>query len=159
MPNLIRNFIPSNDYLCKEIGLKKCIMATAIIKYLGDLRTECTHISSGEVIYTDAPIDNKGKGEKFSPTDLLATSYASCMLTIVGIYCQEHEIPFKHGIANVKKHMVQSPRRVSALDIELDLRNNNWNKEVSEKVIRAAKACPVAKSIHPELKINFTFQV
>ncbi len=132
-------------------------MATAVVKYLGNLRTECTHIASGTVIHTDPPKDNKGKGEKFSPTDLVATAYASCMLTIMGIYCNEHEIEFKTAEASVVKIMETSPRRISKLEIKVDLSENNWNEEVAEKVIRAGKACPVAKSVSEEMEIEFSF--
>jgi putative redox protein len=72
-------------------------MLTSTVKYLGDLRTECTHLKSNTIIVTDAPVDNKGKGSTFSPTDLVATAYASCMLTIMGIYCNEHQLEFKHA--------------------------------------------------------------
>ncbi len=134
-------------------------MATAIVKYLGDLRTECTHIASGTTILTDAPVDNKGKGEKFSPTDLVATAYASCMITIMGIYCNEREIPFTHAEATVTKVMGSGPRRITEIVISYDLSGNNWNQETAEHVIRAGKACPVAHSVHPEIEITFEFHV
>ena len=72
--------------------LKRCDMATAVVEYLGGLRTKCTHVKSGTEIITDAPTDNNGLGESFSPTDLVATAYTSCILTIVGIYCNNHNI-------------------------------------------------------------------
>ncbi len=134
-------------------------MATAIVKYLGDLRTECTHIASGTVIQTDAPVDNKGKGEKFSPTDLVATAYASCIITIIGIYCQEHEHEFSHAEATVTKIMAASPRRIGKIEIQMDLTGNGWDEETSEKVIRAGKACPVAKSVSDDMEIEIVFNV
>lgn len=129
-------------------------MATATVKYLGGLRTECTHHASGTVIQTDAPTDNKGKGEKFSPTDLVATAYASCMITIMGIYCDEHGIGFAHAEAEVTKVMAVSPRRIGKIVIRLDLRGNGWDAATAERVIRAGKACPVAKSVDPAIEIE-----
>lgn len=134
-------------------------MATATVKYLGGLRTECTHLGSGTVIQTDAPTDNNGKGEKFSPTDLVATAYASCLMTIMGIYCEQHGYPFTHAEASVTKIMASSPRRIGKIVIELDLRGNGWDAETAEKVIRAGKACPVAKSVDPEIEIELDIQL
>lgn len=129
-------------------------MATAKIEYKGGLRTECTHLSSGTVIRTDAPLDNKGKGEFFSPTDLVATAYASCMLTIMGIYCQEHGIMMTSGSVEVTKIMEASPRRIGKLMIQMDLRQNNWDSETAERVIRAGKACPVAKTLGENVEVE-----
>jgi uncharacterized OsmC-like protein len=134
-------------------------MATSIVKYLGNLRTSCTHVQSGTVIHTDAPIDNNGKGEKFSPTDLVATAYASCLLTIIGIYCQEHGYLFEKGEATVTKIMASSPRRIGELQITIDLSGNGWDAPTAEKIIRAGKACPVAKSVHADMEIEMTFNV
>lgn len=133
-------------------------MATSEVTYLGGLRTSAKHLASGTVIETDAPVDNKGKGEKFSPTDLLATSYASCMLTIMGIYCNEHGFPYEHGKANVTKVMGTAPRRIVKIVIDMDLSGNGWDSETAEKVIRAGKACPVAKSVHPDIEIELTIR-
>jgi uncharacterized OsmC-like protein len=130
-------------------------MATAKIEYKGELRTECTHLSSGTVIQTDAPIDNKGKGESFSPTDLVATAYASCMLTIMGIYCQEHGIEMSSGSVEVIKLMDTSPRRIGKLQIKIDLSQNKWDSETAERVIRAGKACPVAKTLGDNVEVEF----
>lgn len=134
-------------------------MATAEVKYLGNLRTSCTHLGSGTVIETDAPVDNKGKGERFSPTDLVATAYASCMMTIIGIYCQEHGHNFEHAHATVAKVMGTNPRRITEIVIKLDLRGNGWDVLTSEKVVRAAKACPVAKSVDPVLNVDMTIEL
>lgn len=130
-------------------------MSTARVEYLGDLRTKATHLQSGTEIITDAPVDNNGKGEAFSPTDLVATAYASCMMTIIGIYCRQHGLNFTHAVADVTKVMADSPRRISEIVIELDMSGNNWNEQEQEKVMRAAKACPVAKSVHEEITIVF----
>lgn len=130
-------------------------MSTARVEYLGELRTKCTHIQSGTEIFTDAPVDNNGKGEAFSPTDLVATSYASCMMTIIGIYCSQHGLSFSHAHAEVTKVMADAPRRIGEIVIELDLSGNNWTEQEQEKVFRAAKACPVAKSVHEDITIVF----
>jgi uncharacterized OsmC-like protein len=132
-------------------------MHTSTIKYLGDLRTECVHEKSQTKIITDAPTDNKGKGESFSPTDLVATAYASCMITIMGIYCQEHGYLFETAEAKVTKIMEASPRRIGKIILELDLRGNNWDEKTSQKVIAAGKACPVAKTLSADVEIEFTF--
>jgi uncharacterized OsmC-like protein len=139
--------------------VQNCNMATTTIKYLGNLRTECTHLQSGTVIHTDAPTDNHGKGEKFSPTDLVATAYASCLITIMGIYCNERNISFVHADATVTKIMASSPRRIGKLVIQLDLSGNQWDAETAEAVIRAGKACPVAKTISSEVEIEFDIHV
>ncbi len=132
-------------------------MKTAQIKYLGDLRTECTHLASGTKIITDAPIDNHGKGEAFSPTDLVATAYVSCVMTIMGIYCASHGIPFDFAEGSVVKIMGSSPRRISKLEIEIDLSGNNWDNDTMEKVIRAGRACPVAHTLGDNVEVEFNF--
>jgi uncharacterized OsmC-like protein len=130
-------------------------MITSEIKYLGNLRTECHHLVSGTIIETDAPADNKGKGERFSPTDLVATAYASCMMTIMGIYCNEHGIEMNTGIARVQKIMEANPRRIGKLIIEMDFSGNNWSELEAEKVLRAGKACPVAKTLGDNVEVEF----
>lgn len=130
-------------------------MITSKVEYLGGLRTEATHIASGNKIITDAPIDNFGKGEAFSPTDLLATSYASCLLTIVGIYCQNHGLNFTKGSADVTKIMSSdSPRRVQKLILKIDLSGNGWNEDEQKRAIVAGKACPVAKTLGDNVEVE-----
>lgn len=133
-------------------------MATAKVSYNGNLRNTCTHLNSGTQLITDAPLDNKGKGESFSPTDLVATAYVSCMLTIIGIYCQEHELNFSHGEGTVDKVMASNPRRIDQLNIELDLTNNGWSEKEHIKIERVARTCPVAISVSDDMKINLTFK-
>ena len=130
---------------------------TSKVKYLGDLRTESTHLSSGKKIITDAPIDNHGKGEAFSPTDLVATSLASCMLTIIGIYCQNHAIEFKNGHVEVEKIMGTNPRRIEKINLNIDLSENRWDETTRLKVIAAGKACPVAKTLEGNVIMEFNF--
>ncbi len=130
---------------------------TSKVTYLGNLRTSCEHLSSGNKILTDAPLDNFGKGEAFSPTDLVATSLASCMLTIIGIYCQNHEIPFTNGEVSVQKIMGSGPRRIDKIVLHIDLKGNNWDEKTLEKAIAAGKACPVAKTLDGNVEMEFNF--
>lgn len=130
---------------------------TSKVNYLGNLRTSCIHLNSGNTIITDAPIDNQGKGEAFSPTDLVATSLASCMLTIIGIYCQNHEIEFNSGFVEVEKIMASGPRRIEKIRLNINLTDNNWDKETRKKVIAASKACPVAKTLDGNVEMEFNF--
>ena len=130
---------------------------TSKVVYLGDLRTECTHIQSGTKIITDAPLDNHGKGESFSPTDLLATSLASCMMTIIGIYCKNHGINFDSCTAEIEKIMGVNPRKVEKIIVHMDFTGNNWDSSTLEKVIIAGKTCPVAKTIEDSVQIEFNF--
>lgn len=133
-------------------------MATSRVEYLGDLRTKCTHVKSGTEIFTDAPTDNNGKGEAFSPTDLVATAYASCMLTIIGIYCNNHDIHFDHAEASVNKIMESNPRRIGKIEISIDFSNNNWDADTQKRVIRAGETCPVAKTLGDNVAIEFNYQ-
>ena len=130
---------------------------TSKVVYLEDLRTECTHIQSGTKIITDAPLDNQGKGEAFSPTDLLATSLASCMMTIIGIYCKNHGINFDSCTAEIEKIMGVNPRKVEKIIVHMDFTGNNWDSSTLEKVIIAGKTCPVAKTIEDSVQIEFNF--
>jgi putative redox protein len=132
-------------------------MATSKVTYLGDLRTSCTHLASNSTIITDAPIDNNGKGEAFSPTDLVATAYASCMITIMGIYCNNQGLVLAHADATVTKIMAESPRRIQKIILEFDLSGNNWDENQTQKVIAAGKACPVAKTIGDQVEVEYRF--
>lgn len=132
---------------------------TSTITYLGQLRTEATHIQSGEKILTDPPVDNKGKGEAFSPTDLLATALGSCMLTIMGIAAAERNMNIEGTTCSTMKIMAAEPRRVSEIQAEINIPYALTDKE---KAIleHAAKTCPVFYSLHPDIKkvITFKFQ-
>jgi len=132
-------------------------MATARVTYLGNLRTSCEHLASGTKIITDAPIDNQGKGEAFSPTDIAATSLASCMITIMGIYCQNHDISFESCEATVEKHMGTGPRRIEKIVVNLDLNGNNWDDVTRKKVIMAGRTCPVALTLEGNVELEFNF--
>ncbi|TNE53934.1 MAG: OsmC family peroxiredoxin [Bacteroidetes bacterium] len=134
-------------------------MLTSKVKYLGNLRTSCTHLRSNTEIITDAPVDNQGRGESFSPTDLVATAYASCMITIMGIHCQEHGIPFHHAEAEVEKVMGSNPRKIAKIRLKMDLSENHWEEEQANRVIRAGKRCPVALNLENGLDFELEFIV
>lgn len=131
-------------------------MEIATIKYLGSLRSECTH-HSGNQLVTDAPVDNHGLGAAFSPTDLVATALGSCFITIVGIYCQQHAINFANCEAKIEKIMATSPRKIAQINIHFDFSGNNWDEKTLEKVIRAGKTCPVHLTLAGNVEINYTF--
>ncbi|MFN0255496.1 OsmC family protein [Pedobacter ureilyticus] len=132
-------------------------MATSKITYTGDLRTTSVHLKSGKEIITDAPTDNQGKGEAFSPTDLLATSLGNCMLTIVGIAAKNHGFDIDGTTAEVTKVMAENPRRVSEIRINLQFPGNNYSDKDKAIIERSAKTCPVAHSLHPDIKQEITF--
>ncbi len=132
-------------------------MSTATVIYAGNLRTESTHVQSGQQIHTDAPIDNKGRGEAFSPTDLMSTSLAACMLTIMGITASERNIPFGDVQAEVLKSMESNPRRVGRIQIELFFPEKGYSDKTKELLKYAALNCPVAKSLHPDLEMDVKF--
>lgn len=129
---------------------------TANTLYLGELRTQATHQRSGQVIITDAPPDNKGKGEAFSPTDLLATALASCMITIMGISAREHGFNIDGTTAKIWKIMASDPRRVGEVKIELNFPKKNYTDKEKKFIEKAAYTCPVYLSLHPDLKKTIT---
>jgi putative redox protein len=127
-------------------------MATAETIYLGDLRTEATHVFSGSKLITDAPPDNQGKGEYFSPTDLVATALGSCMVTIMGIASRTHDFNIDGAKMTITKIMTQEPPRKIA-EIVIDLTFPTDYPEKVKKIIEyTAKNCPVALSLHPDVK-------
>jgi putative redox protein len=132
-------------------------MITIKTKYLGELRTEATHVRSGNKLITDAPPDNQGKGEAFSPTDLLATSLGSCMMTIIGIAARTHGFNVDGTDIRITKIMAENPRRVAEVVIEFDFPVNQYSEKEKAIIKNAAKTCPVAKSLHPDLKQTIVF--
>ncbi|HEX7367461.1 MAG TPA: OsmC family protein [Pelobium sp.] len=133
-------------------------MATSKILYKGDLRTSATHLQSSTTIITDAPLDNHGKGEAFSPTDLLATSLASCMFTIMGITAQTHQIDIENAVAEVTKIMGTEPRRVTEIHIEFTFpAKDNYSDKQRKILEHAALNCPVYHSLHPDIKKQVNF--
>lgn len=132
-------------------------MATVETVYLGDLRTQATHVRSGQQIITDAPIDNQGKGEAFSPTDLLATALGSCILTVMGIAAREQKVNIDGTTCSITKIMATEPRRVGAIEITFNFPTGDYSDKVKIILERAAKTCPVAKSLHPDLEEKLVF--
>lgn len=129
---------------------------TSKVTYLGDLRTSSTHIQSGTIILSDAPVDNNGKGEAFSPTDTVANALATCMMTIMGIKARDLAVDLKYSTAEVLKIMNAEPRRIGAIEIDFHLQgtDDQKNKTILE---RAAMTCPVFLSLHPEIEKRITF--
>ena len=131
---------------------------TSSVEYKGDLRTTCVHLQSGQQIITDAPTDNQGKGEAFSPTDLLATSLGSCMLTIMGITANRHQINLAGTKINITKIMADSPRRVSKIVAEVHFHSGIQLDDKQRTLLEnSARACPVAKSLHAEIEQDIRF--
>ena len=126
------------------------------VKYKGELRTEAEHLRSGKTIITDAPIDNQGKGEAFSPTDLVATALASCMMTIMGIVAERDEIELEGTMAEVEKIMAENPRRIGEIKIKIKF-SQKLNRYERDKLERAARSCPVSGSLNHNLKETVEF--
>lgn len=127
------------------------------LEYQGDLRVQAIHGPSHQIIFTDAPQDNHGKGESFSPTDLVATAAASCMTTIMGIWADKHHIDLKNSKIKVIKHMIADPkRRIGKLEMVLDMCPglSTQHQKALEKV---ACECPVLLSLHPDIELDIQF--
>ena len=127
-------------------------------QYLGGLRTEIEHIQSGCKIITDAPLDNHGKGESFSPTDMFTASLGSCMLTIMGIAAETHGFSIDGATMDIEKIMGTEPRRVVEIKIDAYFPNGkNYTDREKRFIEAAAKTCPVMNSLHPEIVKSITF--
>ncbi|HUQ67263.1 MAG TPA: OsmC family protein [Flavitalea sp.] len=134
---------------------------TSTVTYDGNLRTVCRHQRSGTTIETDAPVDNNGKGERFSPSDLVATALGTCMLTIMGMRAAEMNIDLKGTKIDVDKLMKQDPRRIGGLNLTFHFPESLELNERQQKILqKAAETCPVAYSINPEIQltVNFNWQ-
>lgn len=131
-------------------------MSTAKVTYLGDLRTECEHLQSGSKFITDAPLDNNGKGEAFSPTDTVATGLANCMITMMGIKARDMKIALEGTIALVTKTMAANPRRISRIEVVLELppKVDSNSRKILENT---ARTCPVFYSLHPDIEKIIVF--
>jgi putative redox protein len=129
---------------------------TSKVTYLGNLRTENKHLKSSDTYITDAPADNNGKGEAFSPTDTVATGLANCMLTVMGIKARDLNIEMSGTTAEVTKIMTSNPRRISKIVVVLNL---PFNADTKHKKIleHTARTCPVLYSLHPEIKKDISF--
>lgn len=128
---------------------------TSTVIYEGDLRTTCTHLRSTSSFETDAPVDNNGKGERFSPTDLLATSLATCMITVMGIKARTMGFDLNGVKVDVEKLMKADPRRVSGINLTISIPENLIDiDEKTKQILRyAGDTCPVMKSIHPDIEV------
>ncbi len=129
---------------------------TSRVTYTGELRTTSVHLASGNEFITDAPRDNNGLGQAFSPTDTVATALACCMLTIMGIKARSMEVELKNSTAEVTKYMAADPRRISGIAIVLQLPAvvSEKNRKILEN---SANTCPVFQSLHPDIKCDITF--
>jgi len=134
-------------------------MTTITTVYSGQLRTQATHLASGNTLITDAPLDNNGRGEAFSPTDLVCAALGSCMLTIMGMVANRHQLNIDGTRIEITKIMAANPRRIAEVMLEFTLPAHNFSEKDRTLLEQAAHTCPVALSLHPEIKqtINFTY--
>ena len=136
--------------------MQKYIMTASII-YEGDLRCRATHLQSGTVIETDAPTDNRGRGEKFSPTDTLCVALATCLITTIALKAREMNIELKDTKIDVTKYMLKDPRRVAQIDVTLHFPSLQLDDDQRSVLETTGNNCPVAKSLHPDLKTNIVY--
>ncbi len=132
---------------------------TASVVYSGELRTVATHLRSGTVIETDAPVDNKGKGERFSPTDLVATALATCIFTTLGLAESTHDINIDGATCDVQKIMVSNPRKIGEIVLDISFpKSKPFTEKEKTKIIHIANTCPVKESLHPECKVTINYK-
>ncbi|MEJ7610440.1 MAG: OsmC family protein [Ferruginibacter sp.] len=132
---------------------------TASVIYKGNLRCEATHLQSNSIIETDAPTDNRGKGERFSPTDLLCVSLATCITTTMGIKATDMGIDITGTISSVTKHMLSEPRRVGKIEVHLQFPDGLKIDEKDKMILqRTGDNCPVTKSLHPDTEVNIVYE-
>jgi putative redox protein len=135
---------------------------TSTVIYAGELRTVATHLESGSVIETDAPLDNQGKAERFSPTDLVATALGSCMMTVMGIKARDMAVDLRGVEISIRKIMKAEPRRIGGIHLTFQFPDTLQTDEKQRTILeRAAHSCPVIYSIHPdiEVKVEFNWKV
>ena len=131
---------------------------TANVIYKGSLRCEATHLQSGSMIETDAPTDNKGKGERFSPTDMLCVSLATCIVTTMGIKGIDMNIDLTNTAVEVTKHMLPDPRRVAKIEVKLNMPSALKLDEKDKTILeRVGNNCPVTKSLHPDMQVEIQY--
>ncbi|MGB5555070.1 MAG: OsmC family protein [Flavobacteriaceae bacterium] len=129
---------------------------TSKVTYTGGLRTTCEHLRSGDIFITDAPVDNNGLGQAFSPTDTVATGLASCMMTMMGIKANGLDFDLTNATAEVTKHMAADPRRISKIEVIFKLPSSASEK--TRKILEhTANTCPVLLSLHPDIEKVITF--
>lgn len=131
-------------------------MSTSIVRYDGNLRTTCVHLKSNSEFITDAPLDNNGKGEAFSPTDTVATGLASCMLTVMGIKARDMKLDMLNASAEVTKHMAADPRRISKIEVRLNM-PFDFDDKAKKILEKTANNCPVHHSLHPDIEKEVVF--
>lgn len=129
-------------------------METARTIYKGGLRTEITHLRSGSVITTDAPVDNKGKGENFSPTDMVSVALGSCIFTIMGIAAMEHGFSIDGATCSITKKMTDNPRRIGEIEIRFDFTGRNYTDKQKKILDYCVRTCPVALSLNESVFQN-----
>ena len=129
---------------------------TSTVVYEGDLRTTCTHLRSGNAFETDAPVDNKGKGERFSPTDLMATSLGTCMITVMGIKAATLGLDLKGVKIEVEKIMKADPRRIGAINLffHIPAELQDIDDKTKQILKHTGNTCPVQQSIHPDIEVK-----
>ena len=132
-------------------------MPTIRETYLGDLRVECEHVASGTKIITDAPVDNQGKGEAFSPTDLCATALGACAMTIMGIWARKNDVDIVGATVEITKHMSASPRRIGKVEVIFNMPAKGYSDKEKQALENAAHTCPVHLSLHEATEQVFTF--
>ncbi len=131
---------------------------TASIMYKGQFRCECTHLQSGTVIETDAPTDNRGKGERFSPTDTVCVALATCIVTTMAFKATDMGIELANTSIAVTKHMLSEPRRIGKIEVALTMPETVIATEKDRQILqRVGDNCPVAKSLHPDLQVQITY--
>ena len=131
---------------------------TATVTYESNLRTTCLHLQSGSVFETDAPTDNKGKGERFSPTDLIATGLGACLITTMGIKAGSMNIQLDGAKVEVTKVMVSDPRRIGKIIVHVTLPALNLDEKTMEILERVGRTCPVERSLHPDVELDIQFK-
>ena len=133
-------------------------MTTMIAKYLGKLRVESVHAQSGAKIVTDAPLDNGGTGEAFSPTDLCVTALGACALTIMGKYGETHDCDITGASVHLEKKMGTNPRRIASIDVVFTFPDKEYTDRQKAGLEKAARTCPVHHSLHPDVEQKFIFK-
>lgn len=131
---------------------------TARIVYRGALRTEAVHLRSATTLRTDAPVDNRGQGESFSPTDLVAVALGSCILTIMGIKARDRDLDMAGSTVSVLKEMTAAPRRIGRLVVRITMSGGPFTEADQRALLVAVRGCPVSRSLHPDLQLDIDIQ-
>jgi len=127
------------------------------LTYQDPLRTRMEHLASGQEVITDAPLDNQGLGQAFSPTDLVSAALASCIMTIMGIKAKDMGLAIESMNASVTKTMASNPRRIDCIEVQLEINMQEANAKQRELLERTTRACPVARSLHGDVTKNVSF--